>query len=152
MSTFDLRYAAILGAMGVLLALPFDAWAQGRGRGGANGPWDKGRTALPRGEDAREARSARRHGEGVRVILEDGRVIVVDERRPVRRARVGRRGKGPKFCRSGAGHPVHGRSWCVQKGLGLGVGDGIFFQDGRLFLREDDVVRILLGHVLDDRH
>lgn len=31
-----------------------------------------------------------------------------------------RRGRGPAFCRSGAGHPVHGRRWCVQKGFGLG--------------------------------
>ena len=28
-------------------------------------------------------------------------------------------GKGPKFCRTGAGHPVHGRQWCVDKGFGL---------------------------------
>ena len=28
--------------------------------------------------------------------------------------------KGPAFCRSGAGHPVHGRQWCVRKGYGLG--------------------------------
>jgi hypothetical protein len=28
--------------------------------------------------------------------------------------------KGPAFCRSGAGHPVHGRQWCVNKGFGLG--------------------------------
>jgi hypothetical protein len=27
---------------------------------------------------------------------------------------------GPAFCRSGSGHPVFGRQWCVQKGLGLG--------------------------------
>jgi hypothetical protein len=25
-------------------------------------------------------------------------------------------GGGPPFCRSGAGHPVHGMAWCVQKG------------------------------------
>lgn len=25
-------------------------------------------------------------------------------------------GNGPPFCRSGAGHPAHGMSWCVQKG------------------------------------
>ena len=29
-------------------------------------------------------------------------------------------GNGPAFCRSGAGHPTHGRSWCVEKGFGLG--------------------------------
>jgi hypothetical protein len=27
---------------------------------------------------------------------------------------------GPKFCRSGAGHPVFGREWCNDKGFGLG--------------------------------
>lgn len=26
------------------------------------------------------------------------------------------RGNGPPFCRSGQGHPVHGRAWCRQKG------------------------------------
>ena len=25
-------------------------------------------------------------------------------------------GNGPAFCRSGAGHPVHGRAWCREKG------------------------------------
>lgn len=29
-------------------------------------------------------------------------------------------GKGPAFCRSGAGHPVYGRQWCIQRGYGLG--------------------------------
>jgi len=28
--------------------------------------------------------------------------------------------RGPEFCRNGAGHPVHGRRWCVEKGFGLG--------------------------------
>ncbi len=27
----------------------------------------------------------------------------------------------PSFCRSGAGHPVWGRQWCIEKGFGLGV-------------------------------
>ncbi|HEX6939790.1 MAG TPA: hypothetical protein VF158_10290 [Longimicrobiales bacterium] len=34
----------------------------------------------------------------------------------------GRRAGGPKFCRNGEGHPVHGRRWCVEKGFGLGSG------------------------------
>jgi hypothetical protein len=34
----------------------------------------------------------------------------------------------PAFCRSGAGHPVHGRSWCIDKGFGL----------GRSYVRHDD--------------
>jgi hypothetical protein len=29
-------------------------------------------------------------------------------------------GNGPAFCRSGAGHPVYGRQWCISKGFGLG--------------------------------
>lgn len=39
-----------------------------------------------------------------------------------RRWEVYRRGtaNGPAFCRSGAGHPVHGREWCMRKGYGLG--------------------------------
>lgn len=61
------------------------------------------------------------------------------ERRDTRTGEVGRRGsddrhknksaakrgKGPKFCRSGGGHPVHGRQWCTDKGFGLGHADGV---------------------------
>lgn len=32
-------------------------------------------------------------------------------------------GGSPAFCRSGEGHPVWGRDWCLDKGFGLGVGD-----------------------------
>lgn len=39
----------------------------------------------------------------------------------------------PSFCRSGAGHPVFGREWCVNKGFGLGS-----YQDYR-WGRTDDV-------------
>jgi hypothetical protein len=42
------------------------------------------------------------------------------------------RGNGPPFCRSGQGHPVHGRQWCVDKGWGLGG------RDVRLDRRRDD--------------
>lgn len=30
--------------------------------------------------------------------------------------------RGPAFCRSGEGHPVHGRQWCYEKGFGIGSG------------------------------
>jgi hypothetical protein len=30
------------------------------------------------------------------------------------------RSGSPAFCRSGAGHPVWGRQWCLDKGFGLG--------------------------------
>ena len=33
------------------------------------------------------------------------------------------RGNAPAFCRSGAGHPVWGRQWCLDKGFGLGSDD-----------------------------
>lgn len=42
---------------------------------------------------------------------------VVDRYRPIRTAPRARRGRGPAFCRSGEGHPVHGWSWCVRKGF-----------------------------------
>lgn len=29
----------------------------------------------------------------------------------------------PSFCRSGEGHPVWGRDWCLEKGFGLGVSE-----------------------------
>ena len=31
----------------------------------------------------------------------------------------------PSFCRSGSGHPVWGRQWCIDKGFGLGDDQGI---------------------------
>jgi hypothetical protein len=31
----------------------------------------------------------------------------------------------PSFCRSGAGHPVWGRQWCIDKGFGLGAENDI---------------------------
>lgn len=46
-----------------------------------------------------------------------------DDDRYDRRRENGRRGRGPAFCRSGEGHPVHGRQWCRDKGFGLGHDD-----------------------------
>lgn len=37
-----------------------------------------------------------------------------------RRHGWGKRPGMPAFCRSGQGHPVFGRAWCVRKGFGLG--------------------------------
>jgi hypothetical protein len=63
---------------------------------------------------------------------------------------------GPSFCRSGAGHPVQGRSWCIRKGYGLGTRDrwdrwdrdDIVF--GRRDRRYDDrsLGRSVLGDIL----
>lgn len=43
--------------------------------------------------------------------------VVEVERRPARARVRGRKGRGPAFCRSGRGHPVHGWGWCVRKGF-----------------------------------
>jgi hypothetical protein len=50
-----------------------------------------------------------------------------------------RRGQGPSFCRSGAGHPVHGRRWCTRKGFGLGR-DVLFDTRRRDRTRQGDIV------------
>ena len=45
----------------------------------------------------------------------------------------------PSFCRSGAGHPVWGRQWCLDKGFGLGYDNDIRW--GRTTRVEDIVFR-----------
>jgi hypothetical protein len=60
---------------------------------------------------------------GEQVRTSRGIAVIPDVRRDGRRNDRGRqqqRGNAPAFCRSGAGHPVHGRQWCVQRGFGLG--------------------------------
>ncbi|HEX6589145.1 MAG TPA: hypothetical protein VF039_08985 [Longimicrobiales bacterium] len=57
----------------------------------------------------------------------------------------------PAFCRSGEGHPVWGREWCLDKGFGLG-GDA----DRRIWSRADDDLGIIFrrrpeADVLDSR-
>jgi hypothetical protein len=83
---------------------------------------------------------ARGRGDDVRIVQEGNIVRLVnrnsqplvyldDERaRNLGRWRVGVvddavRDGGPAFCRSGAGHPVWGREWCLDKGFGLGSYD-----------------------------
>ena len=68
----------------------------------------------------------------------------------------------PSFCRSGAGHPVWGRQWCLQKGFGLGdsrdvqwaaardIGDLVFVRPGAGTLTRDALLN-LLGPVAFDR-
>jgi hypothetical protein len=69
------------------------------------------------------------------------------------------RNGAPAFCRSGEGHPVWGRNWCLDKGFGLGDGrrswavtrpieDIIFGRPDtrRRYVEQDDLSR-LLGEV-----
>jgi hypothetical protein len=46
------------------------------------------------------------------------------------------RGNAPAFCRSGAGHPVWGREWCLDRGFGLGSRAGTIWSRGLI----DDVL------------
>ena len=45
-------------------------------------------------------------------------------------------GNGPAFCRSGEGHPVHGRQWCRDKGWD--VSGTSVFDLGRVRQRDRD--------------
>lgn len=40
------------------------------------------------------------------------------------------RANAPAFCRSGEGHPVWGREWCIEKGFGLGSRSGTLWSRG----------------------
>ena len=69
----------------------------------------------------------------------------------------------PSFCRSGAGHPVWGRQWCLDKGFGLGstqnvrwgttrdIGDIVFGRRVSSGTITRDVLLNLLGPVAFDR-
>jgi hypothetical protein len=67
-------------------------------------------------------------GERVRVLNRSGVVLVDLDEEHARNLGGWRvnpddrelRGDAPSFCRSGEGHPVWGRQWCINKGFGLG--------------------------------
>ncbi len=52
---------------------------------------------------------------GARVRTASNTVVIVPRRDGERQAASG--GRGPKFCRDGRGHPVHGWRWCEEKGF-----------------------------------
>jgi hypothetical protein len=65
-------------------------------------------------------------GDRVRVLNRSGVVLMeLDDNRDIGEWRVvgvndlDKKG-APSFCRSGEGHPVWGRQWCIDKGFGLG--------------------------------
>ena len=68
----------------------------------------------------------------------------------------------PSFCRSGAGHPVWGRQWCLDKGFGLGttsdvrwastnLSDVVFTQPTTTQLITAAVLRQVIGPTAFDR-
>ena len=69
-----------------------------------------------------------------------------------------KKGKGPKFCQNGQGHPVHGREWCRQKGYDTRYGDydrvdwgDVILRRGRYDTRRDmsrSTLENILGSVV----
>ncbi len=143
-------YAVVVLGTLVAIAVPGSLHAQGRGHG------------KEHVEEVRMRHGPPIHLEGDRVRLGDGRIVVLRDgrhvsrdRRIVVRGRDGRvivigdgeverrfatrRGAGPKFCRTGAGHPVFGPAWCLEKGFGLGNGGDVYFDRdrGRIVFYQD---------------
>lgn len=62
------------------------------------------------------------------------------------------RAGAPAFCRSGEGHPVWGRAWCIDKGFGLGSRAGTIWSRGSIgdviFRRPDDRTRLDRGGLI----
>jgi hypothetical protein len=73
--------------------------------------------------------------DGDRVFIKNGKVVLLDLDDDRARnlgfwnvsslADDNVRSGAPSFCRSGEGHPVWGRQWCLDKGFGLGVRDNL---------------------------
>lgn len=116
---------------------------------------------VARGLDVR-GMEWRREAERLLVLNSQGELLLeLDSRRAeelghwqVRRLgdRQPREG-APSFCRSGSGHPVWGREWCLEKGLGLGNRAGMIWSRGRpedLVLRRLPTVPELGGQELQE--
>jgi hypothetical protein len=121
-----------------------------------------GAAALGRGRGlAADAVNVRTEGSRVRLLNRRGDVLIdMDENRygeigAWRLRRLGDqrpRGNAPSFCRSGDGHPVWGREWCVDKGFGLGSRSGTLWSRGSIddviFRRFDSGTRLDRGGLL----
>ena len=142
----------------VVVATPTSLWAQGRGHGrGHDKDRHERRVHVPDDRDERVirdrdrdrddddddfARDRRRDGDIIVLRDVNGRLVRVyrsDVENRYQYGRQNRRGNGPPFCRSGAGHPVHGRRWCIEKGWGLG-NDDLRLRQGRAIVDRDDRV------------
>jgi hypothetical protein len=162
----------ILLAAAVTLALPAELWSQGQGRGRGRGHdrRDADVRIERRGRDAdRDRDDDRIRGRAVVRIddlddlddLDDdevlllrsrGRTVVVGRGDIERRFPTAReRGRGPAFCRSGEGHPVWGREWCLEKGFGLGARRVVIDRDRVSFPLGNDVVIARVVEIDDDR-
>lgn len=135
-------------ALALAVALPTTAWAQGRGN--ANGNKHKNKHEAQRvvvidrddHDDDDRVLVRQRDRDRDRFVLRDGgRSIVLRDDDflwyPVRND------EGPSFCRSGAGHPVFGLQWCLQKGYGIGRPGAVFLWGDDVFLRDRTRVIVL---------
>ncbi len=115
--------------------------------------------ALARGND--NAFLINQAGDGLRIVNLRGDPLVYldeDRARDLGRWRVGivddevREG-GPSFCRSGEGHPVWGRQWCLDKGFGLAdyedFGWGRRTDPGDIFFSQGSIRDRLIGSALE---
>ncbi|HEX6609310.1 MAG TPA: hypothetical protein VF051_00900, partial [Hyphomicrobiaceae bacterium] len=63
------------------------------------------------------------------------------------------RSNAPAFCRSGAGHPVFGRQWCMDKGFGLGSENDLRWGRANVtdirFARTADTGELVRGVLVD---
>lgn len=139
------RYVLSL-VLGLALVLPASAWAQGRGNARGHEKDAKQTPVIGQDDDRDEQWDDRndrgddrddrptvviRDTRGSIVLRRDGGRTIVLHDEDFRRYPVGSN-RGPSFCRSGAGHPVFGVQWCLNKGYGIG-------QPGSWFLRGDDL-------------
>jgi hypothetical protein len=99
--------------------------------------------SIARGGDVNRFDVRSQNG-GVRILNRRGDLLVdLDENRARtlggwQMRRLGDRqprANAPAFCRSGEGHPVWGREWCLDKGFGLGSRSGTLWSRGTI----DDV-------------
>jgi hypothetical protein len=151
----DSRWILTLG-LGIAIALPSTAWAQGRGNANKSKAEKHEQRRVIVLDDDRRDRDDRDRDRDVRdrdrdrdrIILRDGgRTVILDGddfvRFPVRSDR------GPSFCRSGAGHPVFGLRWCLDKGFGIGRPGSVFIRDDDVFLRDRTRVIVLRDRAYD---
>ena len=165
----DTRFVLLL-TLGVAFVFPTGAWAQGRGNANGQGKnKHENRRVVVIDRDDRDDdddddrirvrerdrdRIRERDWDRIRVERRDrdrdrdrfvlrsgGRTIILHDDDflwyPVRSDR------GPSFCRSGAGHPVFGIQWCLQKGYGIGRPGAVFLWGDDVFLRDRTRVIVL---------
>jgi hypothetical protein len=124
------------------IALPATARAQGHGNDQHE---DKGKNKhvgiFDRDDDDDDWKDHRRSARDRIVLRDRGRTIILfaDDLFwfPVRSD------SGPSFCRSGAGHPVWGLQWCLDKGFGIGRHGSWFLRGDDLFLRDRNRVIVV---------